>query len=243
MTQTPRPDGDPAALLASWLADDATRPIITYRGPAGVRIELSAATAANAVAKAVNYLTDELLAEPGDAVLLDLPLHWQAPVLALGCWAAGLSLALPGADCDPVATLGTGERAAGGEPLAVSLHPWGMPLGGATPDGWSDFAAEVRSQPDRAPLRWPAAGEVWLRSAERPWTGEELVSLARSVLDESSARPGGRLATTAAPETAAGVAAMTVAPALAKGSVVLADRVDVTEISAQERSQGLFPPV
>ena len=109
--------------------------------------------------------------------------------------------------------------------------PWGMPLGPAAPTGWADLAAAVRAQPDRAALRWPAAGAVWLRAGEGTVTGVELVTAARAVLDHSKAVEGGRLATTEQPKTASGVVAMTVAPALARGSVVLADGVDVMRIS------------
>src|SRR5262249_10238292 len=70
---------------------DPVRPLVTFYDDAtGERIELSATTFGNWVAKTANLLVDELDAEPGDRIALDLPPHWQTAVWLFAAWSAGL---------------------------------------------------------------------------------------------------------------------------------------------------------
>ncbi|HRC11627.1 MAG: TIGR03089 family protein [Candidatus Phosphoribacter baldrii] len=86
----PRPAPAPADVLAAMLRSDATRPRITcYDDATGERIELSAKTLANWVAKAANLLQDEGDVTVGNTVGLDLPLHWRAAYWALAAWSVG----------------------------------------------------------------------------------------------------------------------------------------------------------
>ena len=57
-------------------------------------MELSGKVLDNWAAKTSNYLAEELDAEPGTTVELDLPAHWKTLVWALGAWQAGCPLAL-----------------------------------------------------------------------------------------------------------------------------------------------------
>jgi hypothetical protein len=62
-------------VLTDWLRERGPSPAIAWYGRDEVRVELSGLTAANAVAKAVNLLRDELLLDAGEVVWLDLPCH------------------------------------------------------------------------------------------------------------------------------------------------------------------------
>src|SRR5438874_6116392 len=89
----------PAGLLSRAIAADPARPLITfYDDAAGERIELSAKTFGNWVAKTANLLVDGLDAQPGERVALLLPPHWQTAVWAYAAWSAGLVVHIGGAD-------------------------------------------------------------------------------------------------------------------------------------------------
>ena len=66
-------------------------PFLTWYGDE--RVELSYATFGNWVAKTANLLRDGYDVQPGDAVTVDLPPHWQGVAIAFGVRLAG---AVPG---------------------------------------------------------------------------------------------------------------------------------------------------
>ncbi|WP_067453809.1 TIGR03089 family protein [Actinomadura macra] len=166
----------PADLLRRRVADDPSRPFVTYYDDAsGERVELSARTFDNWVAKTANFLVDGLGAEPGTRAVLALPPHWQTAVWLTACWSAGL-IAEP-VDPEPVRAgtqRGDAEPFGGSEPyilaateevlddviananayagadevVGLSLHALGGPLADCPP-GVTDYAAEVRSHGDR----------------------------------------------------------------------------------------------
>ncbi len=222
--------------MSRWLSDRPSAPIITYYGPGVARVELSAATCANAVCKAANLFTDELMLQPGDTVWLDLPCHWQAPISAVAAWAAGLSVAVGPPPREASATISTGTTGPPlGVGLAVSLHPWGLPLGAATPAGWEDFAAVAQMQPDAAHWQWPRAGAVWL-AGDEALSGDALEARAGDLVRSWAVPPAGRLLSTRGTTDITGLLACTVVPALVGGGVVLACEGDVGNISRQERN-------
>ena len=82
----------PADRLAARVRDSGATPILTFYDlavPGHDRVELSATSLANAVAKTAGLLRDELDAEPGDLISINLPVHWQLPVWLLACAATG----------------------------------------------------------------------------------------------------------------------------------------------------------
>ncbi len=86
------PAPTPATLLAAVLAADPSGPLVTqYDDATGERIELSATTLDNWVAKTANLLQDGGVESGARAAVL-LPPHWQTAAILLGCWSAGLSL-------------------------------------------------------------------------------------------------------------------------------------------------------
>ncbi|KYH42993.1 TIGR03089 family protein [Branchiibius sp. NY16-3462-2] len=99
------------------LAADSARPRVTYYNDAtGERIELSGSTVLRWVAKAGNWLQDEMDAGPGTAVSVDIPGdHWRAVYWTLAVWAVGAVVTDdPGADVrvaldDPTADLSEPE--------------------------------------------------------------------------------------------------------------------------------------
>jgi uncharacterized protein (TIGR03089 family) len=150
----------PADLLTSAVGRNPAAPLVTwYDDGTGDRVELSATTLANWVAKAANLLQDEFDVAPGSAVAVALPVHWQTVLLAV--WSCGATvLDAPAeddghlADVDLVMT--TQDRIvaveeAGGEDgpdiVGLSLHPMGLGMSGYAGSA-RDFALEVRAQAD-----------------------------------------------------------------------------------------------
>lgn len=123
----------PSDLLAGQLAQDGTRPFLTFYDDAtGERVELSVTTTANWVAKTGSFLADEHGVYLGDTVAVVLPVHWQAAVLVLATWAAGGTVAL---SSDPDALIIVSTES--GADVVLALEPMG-----------ADFARLVAAQPD-----------------------------------------------------------------------------------------------
>ena len=78
-------------LLAHLFADAASPRLTVYNEATGARMDFSAQTLDNWVAKIANMLEEELDLEPDSTIAIDLPSSWQAAVVALGALAAGPS--------------------------------------------------------------------------------------------------------------------------------------------------------
>jgi uncharacterized protein (TIGR03089 family) len=134
-------------LFSTAVRRDGAGPFLTYYDDAtGERIELSALTTANWVAKTANLLVDEYELEPGETVAIGLPPHWLGVVWALSTWSVGAAL-----------TSGTGTLAITGPELTVrgereTIASALLPLGGRfrepLPEGIHDYGAEVYNHPD-----------------------------------------------------------------------------------------------
>jgi uncharacterized protein (TIGR03089 family) len=153
-----RPTG-PAALLASARDRDPARPLLThYDDATGERVELSATTLDNWVAKTANLLQDEFDIGPGRTVAVVLPVHWQTAAALLAVWSCGATVVDTAAEDDGRLTdadvvlagqdrLPALEDAGIEELLGLSLHPLGMGMAGYTGPA-RDFALEVRAHGD-----------------------------------------------------------------------------------------------
>src|SRR5829696_4614325 len=87
------PPVGPAALLADVRDRDPARPLVTfYDDSTGERVELSATTLDNWVAKTANLLQDEFDVGPGRSVAVALPVHWQTAAVLLGVWSCGAAV-------------------------------------------------------------------------------------------------------------------------------------------------------
>ncbi|MDH6580065.1 TIGR03089 family protein [Kitasatospora sp. MAP5-34] len=226
----------PAELLHAYLragASDAdpSRPLVTFYDDAtGERVELSAKTFDNWVAKTANLIQDELNAGPDDRAALLLPAHWQSAVWLLACWSVGV-VALPGgdpADADLVISGPEGlesAHACSGERVALALRP----LGGRfpqRPDGFLDYAAEVPGQGDRFAPYSPVdplslALETTIDGLPLKLTGEQTVQLAREGALRLGLDTGSRVLSTLSYDDWSGLEAGLLAPLAAGASVVL----------------------
>jgi uncharacterized protein (TIGR03089 family) len=153
----------PYELLRAAAARNAARPLVTFYDDAtGERVELSVATFDNWVAKTGNLLQDGLAVEPGERAAVALPVHWQALVVVMACWAVGAVVvpAAPDAEvAEPVdvvfagpQALGPATMAAAREVVGLSLLPLGRPLDASVTEGLPgvvDYAAEVPGHGDR----------------------------------------------------------------------------------------------
>lgn len=87
----------PTELLTAFRTLNPTSPRLSWYGPDSERVEFSGRVLENWVAKTANYLVDELDAESGSEVAVDLPLHWRSFVWLLATWATGATVATPDA--------------------------------------------------------------------------------------------------------------------------------------------------
>ena len=166
-------------LFAAAVRRDGAGPFLTYYDDAsGERIELSALTTANWVAKTANLLVDEYDLESGETVAIGLPPHWLGVVWALSTWSAGASL-----------TSGTGTLAITGPDFAIrgsreTVASALLPLGGRfrepLPDGIHDYGAEVYNHPD---VFVPFDPPVPTSSAYDDLTHDDLIGTAEPVTD------------------------------------------------------------
>jgi uncharacterized protein (TIGR03089 family) len=240
-------DRTPADLLDSVLAADPARPLLTFYDDAtGERVELSAATFANWVAKTANLLQGDLAAEPGDRLALLLPAHWQTAVWLIAASAAGVVADLGGdAAGSDLAVAGPDTleqaRACSGERVALSLRPMGGRFP-RPPEGFLDYAVEVPGQGDRftpfAPVTSDAPALALPGGSEL--TGAETVRRARADADERGLAAGSRLLSGLPYDGWDGLSAGLLAPLAAGASVVLCpalDRLDAASRAQREASE------
>ncbi|MGY1748060.1 TIGR03089 family protein [Modestobacter sp. SYSU DS0511] len=247
MTHTP-PSG-PADLLTARVRRDPAAPLITwYDDASGDRVELSATTLANWVAKAANLLQEEFDTAPGSTVAVALPVHWQTAAVLLGVWSCGAAVLDTAVEDDGRLTAADVVLAAQDrlppleeqglpELLGLSLHPLGMGMTGYTGPA-RDFALEVRGQGDVFTPWQPVdptrpgliAGGVELTLGQLTRTAEELAArlgLAagdRVLVDERTA-------------TEAGPVAWLLAPLAAGASVVLVHDAASTQLQSRAEAE------
>src|SRR5690554_4579941 len=146
----------PVAALLDRLLREPGRPRLTWYGESGERIELSGAVLVNWVSKTTNMLVEELDAEPGVTVGLDLPVHWRTVVWSLGAWYSGATLHLvaPREAVDPDVVVTDRPHAWAGRPpvvAAVALPGLARRWAGSDPlpPGTIDAAADVMTYGDQ----------------------------------------------------------------------------------------------
>jgi uncharacterized protein (TIGR03089 family) len=228
-----RPTG-PAALLAHARDRDPSGPLLThYDDATGERVELSATTLDNWVAKTANLLQDEFDVGPGSSVAVSLPVHWQTAAVLLGVWSCGAAVldtaaedeaGLDGADVVLAAQdrLAAVEEVVGdADLLGLSLHPLGGGMTGYAGDA-RDFALEVRAAGDRfvpyQPVD-PAGPGLVAGSLELTLGG--LVEAAHELAGRLGIGPDDRVLVDAHVAVEAGPVAWLLAPLAAGASIVL----------------------
>jgi uncharacterized protein (TIGR03089 family) len=223
----------PSDLLTDRLRGNAAAPLVTFYDDAtGERVELSAATLANWVAKAANLLQEEFDVGPGSTVALALPVHWQTAAVLLAVWSCGATVLDTAAeddgrlaDADVVLAeqdrLDAVEEVAEGELLGLSLHPLGMGMTGYAGEA-RDFALEVRAHGDVF-VPWqpvdPAGTALVVGGLELTLGG--LVEAAEELAGRLGIAAGDRILVDEATAGEAGPVAWLLAPLAAGASLVL----------------------
>jgi uncharacterized protein (TIGR03089 family) len=224
----------PAALLANARDRDPARPLLThYDDATGERVELSAATLDNWVAKTANLLQDEFDVGPGSTVAVALPVHWQTAAVLLGVWSCGAAVADTAtedegrlSDVDVVLAAqdrlpALEEEEGDAELLGLSLHPLGLGMAGYAGPA-RDFALEVRTHGDVfTPYEAPQSTAPGLRLGGMELTLGGLVSAARELADRLGIGAGERLLVDEHVAAEAGPVAWLLAPLAAGASLVL----------------------
>ncbi len=234
----------PPQLLDRALRADPARPLLTFYDDAtGERTELSVATFANWVAKTANLLRDDLAAEPGTTLSLDLPAHWQSAVWLQSAWALGLHVVPAGAAADIIVIGYDGSPPPGAaEVVALGLGPLGLARRDATaPPGTLDYDREVpghgdRFVPDRAvDAAWPA-----LTTDGRTMSGADLGAAAQA----GPALPAGSRVLVAEPLTRlAAVLGALLVPMATEVTAVLCRHLDHARLPSRVTQEGLVAAV
>ena len=237
----------PSRLLATALATDPSRPLLTYYDDAtGERTELSVATFANWVAKTANLLRDDLDLQPGDRVEVDLPLHWQAAVWLQACWALRLVVVLPsGTATQPVdLAVVTHDRAESHatEVVSLGLGPMGLARPGSFPtyDGALDYDREVHGHGDLfTPSVEPRGDEPALVAPGATLTGAELADAAVAADPLPRHPAGGRVLVTTALTTPAAVVGGLLVPLATGVTGVLCRHLDPARLPGRVVQENL----
>ncbi len=223
----------PADLLAAAVARAGAAPLITFYDDAtGDRVELSAVTLANWVAKTANLLQDEFDVGPGSTVGVALPVHWQTAAVLLAVWSCGAAVLdtaaedddrLSGADVVLAAAdrLPPLEEQGLDQLLGLSLHPLGLGMAGYIGPA-RDFALEVRSHGDHfTPYSPPDPAAPGLLLGGVQLTLGGLVETAGELATRLGLTAGDRVLVDEHTATEAGPVAWLLAPLLAGASLVL----------------------
>ncbi len=227
----------PAALLAAALRRSSATPLLTsYDDATDERVELSAATLANWVAKTANLLQDECDIGPGSTVALALPVHWQTAAVLLGAWscgaavldtaledegrAAGADVVLAAQDRLP-ALEEEYDDTSPAELWGLSLHPLGLGMTGYA-GAARDFAVEVRTHGDVFfPYREPDPADPGLLVGEASLSLGSLTTAAAELAGRLGLSEGDRVLVDERTAAEAGPVAWLLAPLAAGASLVL----------------------
>lgn len=226
----------PADLLAAALRRDPAGPLLThYDDATDERIELSATTLANWVAKTANLLQDEFDVGPGSVVSVALPVHWQTAAVLLAVWSCGATVMdtaaeddgrLDDADVllaaqDRLAALEDAGGAGTAELVGLSLHPLGLGMGGYVGEA-RDFALEVRVHGDSfRPYGQVDPAAPGLRVGGLELTLGGLVETAQELAERLGILAGDRVLLDEVPAAEAGPVAWLLAPLAAGASLVI----------------------
>jgi uncharacterized protein (TIGR03089 family) len=243
------PDPTPATLLEQALRRDPSGPLVTYYDDAaGERVELSATTLANWVAKTANLLQQEFDVEAGRTVAVALPVHWQTAAALLAVWGCGAAVldspaeddgALADADVVLVAQdrLHAVEEVATGELLGLSLHPLGLGMTDYT-GAARDFALEVRAAGDRfVPWTPPDPAAPGLRAGGLELTLGGLTTAAQELAGRLGLAEGDRVLVDGATAAETGPVAWLLAPLAAGASLVLCRHPDPAGLAARAAAE------
>jgi uncharacterized protein (TIGR03089 family) len=211
----------PESLFADLLATKPAQPFVTYYDDGnGDRLELSARSLANWVAKTYGLLVDELGLGVGDRAAVALPAHWISVPVLLGCWSAGLTLVTQG-PAEVAFVVPATIASAAGAPDVYVLAPESAARGfaGDSPPGTTDYVQAVRPQPDA----W--SGVRFLGAALDPaidgLSRADVADRARTRASELELQPGARVLSSRVWRTAQDWLDTLLVPLALGGSLVL----------------------
>ena len=206
---------------------DASVPLLTYYDQStGERVELSATTTANWVAKTSNFLVDDLDADGSTRIRIGIPTHWLRFVWILSAWNVGAAVVDTAGD---IGLSGPELEADERHKVAVSLRP----LGGrfvAEPAGFLDLGAEVPGHGDHFFAMDPPTAEA---------LAIEIGGVARTHADLLATSPEMRRILVE-PGTVERDAELLVAALLGGGSLVVvtsATAAEIARVAEQESAQ------
>lgn len=243
----------PAGLLAAALRRSPATPLLTaYDDATDERVELSATTLANWVAKTANLLQDECDVGPGSTVALALPVHWQTAAVLLGAWSCGATvvdtaLEDEGRAADVDVVLASQDRIAALEEAAgdrlpdefwgLSLHPLGLGMTDYVGSA-RDFAVEVRVHGDVfTPYAQPDPGAPGLVAGGVTLTLASLGSAAGELAGRLGIAEGDRILVDEQTAVEAGPVAWLLAPLAAGASIVLCRNADPDRLPARAATE------
>ena len=235
----------PYAALLDRNRRDPAAPLLTYRDLAsGERMELSAASLANAIAKTAGMLRDELDAEPGAVIGIHLPLHWQRVVWLGACAATSTVFAAgaPPGDCDVCVFDRAHVDQAGiaREDVLVSLAPFGLPEREAVPPGMTEAAVAMRGHPDVfVPYQPPVDQTPLLRHPGGLLSHGAVMERSGTELARRGVGPGERFPVIG-PDPFADILGLA-GPLSLGGAVVLIAEADAGDLTGALREEGLSP--
>jgi uncharacterized protein (TIGR03089 family) len=246
------PPTAPADLLANARRRDPSRPLLThYDDATGERVELSATTLDNWVAKTANLLQDEFDVGPGSTVAVALPVHWQTAAVLLGIWScggtvldtaaeddgrlAGVDVVLAAQDRLPALEEQDGDA----ELLGLSLHPLGAGMAGYAGPA-RDFALEVRTAGDRfVPYGVPDPAGPGLVAGRLELSLGGLVEAATELGGRLGIAPGDRILVDEQTAAEAGPVAWLLAPLAAGASLVLCRHPVADRLPGRAATEGV----
>ena len=239
----------PSQLLAETVRREPAAPLVThYDDLTGERVELSAVTLANWVAKTANLLQDEFDVGTGSTVALVLPVHWQTAAVLLGVWSCGAAVLDTAAEDegrlgDADVVLASADRLPPLEELelpdllGLSLHPLGMGMAGYAGPA-RDFALEVRGHGDVfTPYVPPDPAGPGLLAGGMTLTLGDLVEAAGGLAARLGIAAGDRLLVDGQTAAEAGPVAWLLAPLAAGASLVLVASPDPSALPARAAAE------
>ncbi|MGY1813421.1 TIGR03089 family protein [Blastococcus sp. SYSU D00820] len=229
----------PPDLLDQALRRSPAAPLVTwYDDTTGARIELSATTLANWVAKTANLLQDEFDVGPGSRVAVVLPVHWQTAAVLLAVWSCGATVVDTAAEddgrlADADVVLAAQDRLAALEEqpdlpelVGLSLHPLGAGMTGYAGPA-RDYALEVRVHGDVfTPYEQPDPDRPGLALGTLELSLAALVETATELAGRLGIATGDRVLVDERAATEAGPVAWLLAPLAVGASLVLVHAAD-----------------
>ena len=223
------------ALLGPLLGTPA-KPLITqYDDELGSRVELSVATTANWAAKTANWLTEEFDVEPGDAVAVQLPAHWQTVGVLLGAWWCGARVVQDGTGAK-IAFVGPDdpEPTGAAATAVVTLDPMGRGLS-APPGGDAfDYLSDARQAGDQFSPLFPVPGDT---PALGTSTVDELLAEARERAGKLNLTSADRILSTVDWEAGDGIIDGLLVPLAAGAHLVHVSNPDMAKLAARREAE------